>query len=237
MTIEYSLYVQDRVSRFNTDKPFQIIHISICKLVDVPASNNIYTCKVDGMEISATDFSQDLRWTVGREGDRMLKPFNLITHKFGSFDSYKFTDLRRRLNQLGIKQVMVIPLHIRKTTCIIIVNFPEANFEKHAAKFLPDLYQFILDTFDRFPKVLSWSNDRKLTPREVQVLRLSAVGLTEANIANELGISANTVRNHIENSKNKLDAKNKLHAVMIATRNHEIDILNLHEPQLRKKIA
>lgn len=58
----------------------------------------------------------------------------------------------------------------------------------------------------------------RLTPREVEVLRLVSQGWVIQRIAEELGISPHTVRNHIRNLRQRLNAKTKLDAVMIAMR-------------------
>lgn len=57
-----------------------------------------------------------------------------------------------------------------------------------------------------------------LTPRELEVLRLLRQGLATANVANVLGISVKTVRNHIQNSFRKLGAHNRLEALSRARR-------------------
>ena len=57
-----------------------------------------------------------------------------------------------------------------------------------------------------------------LTPREVEVLHLVALGWETATIAGELGVSEHTVLNHIRNFRQKLDAQNKLQAVIAAVR-------------------
>lgn len=58
----------------------------------------------------------------------------------------------------------------------------------------------------------------QLTPREVEVLRLVSQGWVIQGIAEELAISPHTVRNHIRNLRQRLNAKTKLDAVMIAMR-------------------
>ncbi len=57
-----------------------------------------------------------------------------------------------------------------------------------------------------------------LTAREVEVLRLVAVGRGATEIAQELGISLHTVRNHIRNLRHKLNSTTKLDAVVKAIR-------------------
>ena len=58
----------------------------------------------------------------------------------------------------------------------------------------------------------------KLTRRELEVLRLVALGWDTARIAEELGVSVHTALNHIRNFRQKLDAQNKLEAVVTAVR-------------------
>lgn len=62
-----------------------------------------------------------------------------------------------------------------------------------------------------------------ISERERQVLVLCADGLSDAQIAIELGIAAKTVNFHIENIKRRLNAKNRVHAVAKAMRRRIID--------------
>lgn len=57
-----------------------------------------------------------------------------------------------------------------------------------------------------------------LTPRETEVLRLLAAGLGTRALAEELSISTSTVRTHVENILQKLDAHSRLEAVALALR-------------------
>ena len=57
-----------------------------------------------------------------------------------------------------------------------------------------------------------------LTPREREVLDLLAQGESKEAIARRLFLSANTVRNHIQNILGKLGAHSRLEAVATATR-------------------
>ena len=62
-----------------------------------------------------------------------------------------------------------------------------------------------------------------LTPREVEVLEVLSGGLSNADIAAELGISVNTVRNHVQNVLAKLGVHSKLEALAVAVREGIID--------------
>ena len=57
-----------------------------------------------------------------------------------------------------------------------------------------------------------------LSGREMQILRLIAVGTDTDQIAADLQISFHTVRNHVRSLRNKLGAKTKLDAVLTAMR-------------------
>jgi len=50
----------------------------------------------------------------------------------------------------------------------------------------------------------------------LEVLRLVALGLANGEIASQLGISPETVRNHVRNARDKLGAQTKAHAVALA---------------------
>jgi DNA-binding NarL/FixJ family response regulator len=57
-----------------------------------------------------------------------------------------------------------------------------------------------------------------LTERELDVLRIASLGQSNKEIAAELYLSVNTVRNHMQHVLNKLGAHSKLEATAIAVR-------------------
>jgi DNA-binding NarL/FixJ family response regulator len=57
-----------------------------------------------------------------------------------------------------------------------------------------------------------------LTPRELEILELIASGLVNKQVAQQLNLSLNTVRNHAQNVLYKLQAHSKLEAVATAVR-------------------
>jgi DNA-binding NarL/FixJ family response regulator len=63
----------------------------------------------------------------------------------------------------------------------------------------------------------------KLTDREMEVLRLVARGMNNRDIAKELFISENTVKNHVRNILEKLQIHSRMEAVMIAVRENLIE--------------
>jgi two-component system response regulator DesR len=62
----------------------------------------------------------------------------------------------------------------------------------------------------------AWSESDPLTDRERQVLRLSAAGLTNSQIAAKLNLNDRTVRNYISEAISKLSANNRIDAARIA---------------------
>src|SRR5215471_286372 len=64
----------------------------------------------------------------------------------------------------------------------------------------------------------------KLTEREMEVLRLVARGMNNRDIAKELYISENTVKNHVRNILEKLQIHSRMEAVMVAVREKLIDL-------------
>ena len=64
----------------------------------------------------------------------------------------------------------------------------------------------------------------RLTDRELQVLRLVARGRSNKDIAGELFISENTVKNHVRNILEKLQLHSRTEAVLYAVRENLLDL-------------
>jgi two-component system response regulator DesR len=63
------------------------------------------------------------------------------------------------------------------------------------------------------------TRESPLTQRETDVLRLHSEGLDGREIASQLFLSYGTVRNYLASATDKLDARNRIHAIKIATQN------------------
>jgi DNA-binding NarL/FixJ family response regulator len=85
--------------------------------------------------------------------------------------------------------------------------------------FTPDVVRHLshLKRFEQF-------DNEALTTRECEILQLCAAGRSPDEIAAELYLSTHTVRNHIRNAMNKLQAHSKLEAVVKAVRLRLISI-------------
>ena len=69
-------------------------------------------------------------------------------------------------------------------------------------------------------------SDVRLTPRQQQVLDLIAAGATDNRISFMLGISAQTVSNHVQAIRRKLGAHSRSHAVALAAQRGLIEAIN-----------
>ena len=65
----------------------------------------------------------------------------------------------------------------------------------------------------------------RLTERELEVLKLVARGLNNRDIAKELFISENTVKNHVRNILEKLQLHSRMEAVVYAVREKLLEII------------
>jgi len=63
----------------------------------------------------------------------------------------------------------------------------------------------------------------RLTEREIEVLKLVSRGMSNRDIAEELFISENTVKNHVRNILDKLQMHSRMEAAMYAVRQRLID--------------
>ena len=70
------------------------------------------------------------------------------------------------------------------------------------------------DTFDEIDKDTAEGAMRKLTPREQKVMELVKQGLTNRQIATQLGLSEQTVKNHLMSAYIKLNAHNRITALI-----------------------
>jgi DNA-binding CsgD family transcriptional regulator len=62
------------------------------------------------------------------------------------------------------------------------------------------------------------TGDVVLTPREREVMKLSAEGMTSEMVGTELGMAPRTVNQHIDNISGKLKTRNRVHTVAEALR-------------------
>lgn len=93
----------------------------------------------------------------------------------------------------------------------------------------PDLVERILDGV-RESLVEGQPASHPLTPRELEVLTNVAAGLKNRDIAATLGVSEQTVKNHLSSILHKLGVPNRTRAVMYAVRQGWLVIDDMPDP-------
>ena len=69
-------------------------------------------------------------------------------------------------------------------------------------------------------------NNVHVTRRELETLALIGMGLSNKGVADKLGISINTVRNHIWNVMQKLGATSRANAIVLAIQNGIFEVMH-----------
>jgi DNA-binding NarL/FixJ family response regulator len=85
-----------------------------------------------------------------------------------------------------------------------------------AALLSPAITKRVIEQFARIPQPTPSRELDELTQRELDVFRLIARGLSNAEIARELYISDTTVKTHITHILQKLDLRDRVQAVVLA---------------------
>jgi DNA-binding NarL/FixJ family response regulator len=81
------------------------------------------------------------------------------------------------------------------------------------------------DKLDGYREVIAaLSEQPKPSKRELELLYLMADGLTDAEIAEKLGISAKTMRSRLHTLRMKMQARTRTHAVAIAFRRGLLEV-------------
>jgi len=88
----------------------------------------------------------------------------------------------------------------------------------------PSMASKLLTEFAAWSRRTGPAGGPTLTERELQVLRLVAEGKANKDIAKELFISENTVKNHVRNILEKLHLHSRMEAVIYAVRENLLDL-------------
>jgi DNA-binding NarL/FixJ family response regulator len=84
------------------------------------------------------------------------------------------------------------------------------------ALFSPGVTRRLIERFAQLGEAETPPTVDELSPREIEVLRLIARGLTNAEIATELVVSEHTIKTHVARILQKLDLRDRTQAVILA---------------------
>ena len=141
-------------------------------------------------------------------GDRVSAPRVLILTTF-DLDEYVYDALRAGASGFLLKDVTAERLF----DAVRVIAAGEALLAPAVTRRL--ISEFALRPEPSAPATAGLA---ALTPRETQVLRLVAEGLTDEGIAQQLVLSPHTVHRHVSNIRLKLDAPSRAAAAAAAAR-------------------
>ena len=123
------------------------------------------------------------------------------------------------------KRITATPLIVQKEQQRVLVHLFHERKDDAEAKTVAKRVLGVLSSETAHSDGPNGSNARPakdqvvpLSAREVEVLRLLAMGFEIDQIARDLNISEHTVLNHVRNARRKLHARNRLSAVLTAFR-------------------
>ena len=155
----------------------------------------------------------DIRMPVldGVEATRQLvaegSPARILVLTTFDLDEYVHAAIRAGASGFLLKDVTPAKL----VEAIRIVAGGDALLAPSVTRRLLERFAATLPAGDQSSKVLG-----QLTPRETEVLRLLAAGLSNAEIASELVVSEATVKTHISSLLRKLGVRDRVQAVILA---------------------
>lgn len=127
--------------------------------------------------------------------------------------------LLRWRHTLGTWSLLHEPLHTR-WGFFVLHRIRDVSLEVISLRFLRRVVETLHEEIDeiRLARAVAFTDQVSLTRRERQVLSLLAEGLDTRGIATRLGLSYFTSRNYVQNVLAKLDAHNRVEALLTAQR-------------------
>ncbi|MFC4767418.1 LuxR C-terminal-related transcriptional regulator [Effusibacillus consociatus] len=131
----------------------------------------------------------------------------------------------RYVDQFGLTSLVVVPLTANNQFIGAALLDHGGDFFEPSGEVLQACMQFgthiggiIHQHTTEIGSHFSWRVDRPLSPREIEVIQLAALGESTKEIAADLGLSDYTVRDYLTSAVEKLNARNRTEAVAIAMR-------------------
>ncbi len=157
-----------------------------------------------------------LEATTRITGDAALPDTRIIVLTTFELDEYVFGALRAGASGFLLKDIDPPDL----LAAVRIVSQGDALLAPRLTRRL--IEAFVAQERAAPPAVSEGDALEELTPREREVLTLLADGLNGESIAVQLVLSPDTVRTHVRNAMEKLGARTRTHAIVLALRTGEI---------------
>lgn len=144
---------------------------------------------------------------------KTVKPFEWAEAPFDPSGEPLACEVMNRAREFRMEQGFCLPVHgINGFDACISLSGKEIDFSPRTK---PAIHLMALYAFERGRQIsrVAPRRDVLLSPREIEVLELSARGLSASAIGQRLGITERTVTAHVVNSCQKLEAANKTQAV------------------------
>ncbi len=144
----------------------------------------------------------------------------------GSYELWCLRDWEPYFRSIGTEHHLVIPIESAPRRCKTFIigrergySVPEVEFTEVLRRLLVGIDRH-LTIFAGDARDLCSTNefDRDLTRREITVLELVASGMTAAAAGRRLAIAERTVHKHLEHAYRKLDATDRISAILRAKR-------------------
>ncbi len=163
--------------------------------------------RADPVQQLAAEISQPFLWSYHRN-----EP-SLIAKDLGRAE---VREVSERLHGWHLARGMTVPLHLPNCGFATVTVFMPEGIPSGTV-----LGSFALAAYrlqDRLSADLPRHRNSQLSPREAECLALTAEGLSAKQIAYALGRSESMVVKHLQAAGGKLGARNRSHAVALATR-------------------
>ncbi len=213
----------NRIALFFSDLGWSLIYLSIFHENNMVEPHHIHIDVPDHILDMCVEFKPKGGCPLAREALKSVQPFDVLEHDYSAYEDALSRRYLSAFGSLGFKKIITVPVQFGEGVTIVVFGRNDSGEEAVSEDLVTVIsYQLMVKFAGRFPEIAAHFTTKKLTAREAHILSLTACGLVETEIAEELSISPYTVRTHIQNVKYKLDAKNKAHAVALAIEAHEI---------------
>ena len=186
-------------------------HVLSCPMEVPPILAGIASTKVDVLVLNADNGTGSHDWTMVRRL-HLARPDIVMILLLGSYDREAVVNAFRS----GVKGLFCFSESPFRLLCRCIQSVHSGQVWANAQQL-----QYLLDALNQVPslRVVNAQGRKLLTPREEQVVALVADGLTNREVATELGLTEHTVKKYLFRIFDKLGISSRVELVLYAVSN------------------